>query len=676
MILIRSTTAIVFATLLLPAVSHSFERDQHHDLTNTVAAGLAAPSPAHADKLLRFTRDQAEALATCTARVDLILYDKEENHFDNEALWEASAAIIQWTTDALNCLNAPTPEAYQICKGEPSLRWPCDIPTQKIAQALHAVQDFYSHSNFIALYGCYGNPDCTEKTLQDVYGWTLGNDLLPKKETADKFCTDADPGNPLLVGLLPKYGSERNGLPKLTSGYFDSGGSGDAQNVRLCGPCSKSPALPLGGGKCQHGFGTPPETRVCTNYDACSQQCRGINRDDECQQSSASSCIEFSCWHRQFEHGSASAAAEKDTTEYLQERLINQLALSQSDPVGLCRLFGLPDSDCVPPAPVAATDILVGGPYRLLGRRVDGTVWEKDSYPPDPYPVAGLSGVIGVATGGGTDLSAPEFSLAVEADGTAWAWGANTYGQLGDGTTTSSASPLQVAGLDGGVAVSAGFRHSLTVKSDNSVWACGNNADGQLGDGTTTDRHTATQVLGLSGVIAVGAGERHSVALKADGTVWTWGANGYGQLGNNSVGFARTPIQAVGLPSITAIAVGSNHTLALSGDGNVWAWGANDDGQLGDGTIVFRYTPVRATTLSNVIAIDATINHSIALESDKSIWNWGRSSTSSSPLPYRLQVVFDDTIAVTTNIGSSWALMSDGFVRQLNGQYAVGGFYP
>lgn len=93
--------------------------------------------------------------------------------------------------------------------------------------------------------------------------------------------------------------------------------------------------------------------------------------------------------------------------------------------------------------------------------------------------------------------------LALREDGTVWAWGDNEYGQLGDGTTTQSSTPVQVSGLSEIIAVSCGAHHSLALKSDGTVWAWGCNSYGQLGDGTTIHRTTPVQVSGLNGIITV-----------------------------------------------------------------------------------------------------------------------------------------------------------------------------
>ena len=89
--------------------------------------------------------------------------------------------------------------------------------------------------------------------------------------------------------------------------------------------------------------------------------------------------------------------------------------------------------------------------------------------------------------------------------------------------------------------------HTVYLKNDGTVWAWGNNGNGQLGDGSTTQSTTPVQVSGLSGVIAIAAGGTHTVALKDDGTVWAWGNNSNGQLGDGSTTQSTTPVQVSGL---------------------------------------------------------------------------------------------------------------------------------
>ncbi len=159
-------------------------------------------------------------------------------------------------------------------------------------------------------------------------------------------------------------------------------------------------------------------------------------------------------------------------------------------------------------------------------------------------------------------------SLALKSDGTLRAWGRNASGELGDGTTTDRSTPVQVSGLSSVTALAAGGNagdteaHSLAVKSDGTVWAWGSNSNGQLGDGTTTGRSTPVQVSGLSGVSGVAASYRHSLALKSDGTVRGWGFNQNYQLGDSTTTDRSTPVQVSGLTGVTAVAAGSYHGLA------------------------------------------------------------------------------------------------------------------
>jgi alpha-tubulin suppressor-like RCC1 family protein len=141
--------------------------------------------------------------------------------------------------------------------------------------------------------------------------------------------------------------------------------------------------------------------------------------------------------------------------------------------------------------------------------------------------------------------------------------------------------------------------HSLALKRDGTVWAWGNNYWGELGDGTRTERATPVQVAGLSDVAAIDTsdggfliGYARSVALKHDGTVWEWPIWEwpiYWQEGPKSL----TPVQVPGLTDVAAVAVGGGHSLALKRDGTVWAWGQNLSGQLGVRTFAIRTTPVQ-----------------------------------------------------------------------------------
>uniref|UniRef100_A0AAU2K358 RCC1-like domain-containing protein n=1 Tax=Streptomyces sp. NBC_00049 TaxID=2903617 RepID=A0AAU2K358_9ACTN len=229
-------------------------------------------------------------------------------------------------------------------------------------------------------------------------------------------------------------------------------------------------------------------------------------------------------------------------------------------------------------------------------------------------------------------------------------WGANGFGQLGDGTTDTRHTPVTVAGLTvaNATGLAAGGVHGLAVLSNGTVKAWGANYSGQLGDGTTSaletpDHLTPGTVRELSGVTAVAAGCSHSLALLSNGTVKAWGNNYSGQLGNGTTGSISnsTPVTVIdpGNPSaplsgVTAIAAGCDHSLALLSNGTVKAWGLNDLGQLGNGsTSGMSGTPVTviapgnpSAPLGGVRELDGGISHSLALLSNGTVRAWGDNS--------------------------------------------------
>src|SRR5881628_2966513 len=173
-------------------------------------------------------------------------------------------------------------------------------------------------------------------------------------------------------------------------------------------------------------------------------------------------------------------------------------------------------------------------------------------------------------------------------DGSVRCWGLNDSGQLGDGTTTNSSTPVAVAGIAGAVAVTGGGFHTCVRFPDGTLECWGRNDAGQLGDpATTTDvSRTPVRVTGITTATAVTAGGFHTCALLQDGTVSCWGQNTFGQVGNGSILNSSTPVTVSGITTAVAVSAGGWHTCALLQDGTIRCWGRNEDGQLGNGTII------------------------------------------------------------------------------------------
>ncbi|MFC5468275.1 RCC1 domain-containing protein [Cohnella suwonensis] len=305
------------------------------------------------------------------------------------------------------------------------------------------------------------------------------------------------------------------------------------------------------------------------------------------------------------------------------------------------------------PARVAGETVIKGNGKNALGQLAN-------------YSTGGTSSMIDIPEKVSQVAAGFDHSLALTENGTVYAWGDNTYGQVGIGSAKGIVSgPQKIEGLPPIAEIGAGFRHSLALDREGRVWVWGNNIAGQLGTGDRVDLRKPTKI-GLPGqAFSIAAGHRFSLATLDNGKVYGWGAKcekdtkrSFAELmrliGQSATGISYyvdanadpsssdtqeicefqgfvavsslTPIEIPELAGSTQIVAGFGHVLALQADGTVKSKGCNAYGQLGYPTADI----VPAETipgLKGIVAIAASTRHSMALDRDGKVWAWGADNT-------------------------------------------------
>ena len=257
-----------------------------------------------------------------------------------------------------------------------------------------------------------------------------------------------------------------------------------------------------------------------------------------------------------------------------------------------------------------------------FGQLGDGSIFSRST------PVQ-----IGVATNWKMVAAGQSHTAAVRHDGTLWVWGDNASGQLGQGTTGGSQlTPLQVGVATDWSAVACGNSFVIAQKSNGTLWSWGANSNGQLGDGTTITRSSPAQIGTDTNWQIVKAGRNQAHAIKTNGTLWGWGQNTWGNLGDGTTTERLVPTQAGTASNWVGVSVGYAWVNAVRSDGTLWAAGVSNTSPLGDGTYVSRFSFVQITTDTDWQSI-GTAEQSYAIKTDGSLWGWSRGTVGFLPRP-------------------------------------------
>ena len=215
------------------------------------------------------------------------------------------------------------------------------------------------------------------------------------------------------------------------------------------------------------------------------------------------------------------------------------------------------------------------------------------------------------------------------ASGSAWCWGDNSTGQLGDGGTVQHTTPTPVGGALEFIELSAGFEHTCGITVDHTAYCWGANGSGELGDSTNAPRNLPVPVAGALDFIHLSAGYNHTCGITSAHAAYCWGRNDLGQLGDSTGNPSAVPTPAAG--GLQFILISTRiHTCAVAADNTVYCWGRNVEGQLGDGApTLYRNTPTPVAAPIAFSSVSVGDFHTCGITTNNIANCWGEGWTPS-----------------------------------------------
>ncbi len=245
-----------------------------------------------------------------------------------------------------------------------------------------------------------------------------------------------------------------------------------------------------------------------------------------------------------------------------------------------------------------------------------------------PVPVARRLRFVSVTAGAG-------HTCGLTAAGSAYCWGRNNSGELGDGTVTDRTAPVPVVGNLTIAHLAAGSGHTCALSTDGQAWCWGGNANGQLGDGTVGSRSVPVPVAGDLRFSSLAGGGSHTCGVTTGGAAYCWGSNTWGELGDSSTTQRLTPVLVAGRLSFASLSAGTYFTCGVPPDGKAYCWGLNSSSRLGDGrgcdprypyypcSEVYRSSPGDVAGALAFAALDAGSDHACGVTTALRAYCWG-----------------------------------------------------